>query len=111
MTDYRALAREIAADLTPMYVPDGTSGRFERVDMTHVLEHVLVVIERHQPQGAVALADAAEKFLADMDALENSRPASSWFALKEALRAFRGGQCESAPIHCLNCDDPECEGR
>jgi hypothetical protein len=43
-------------------------------------------------RGAVALADAAEKFLADMDALENSRPASSWFALKEALRAFRGGQ-------------------
>jgi hypothetical protein len=53
MTDYRALAQEIAADLTPMYVPDGTSGRFERVDMAHVLEHVLIVIERHQPQGAV----------------------------------------------------------
>jgi hypothetical protein len=35
------------------------------------------------------LADAIEKFLRQMDELENPRPAGSWFALKDALKAYR----------------------
>lgn len=44
-----------------------------------------------------ALADAAEEFLRQMDALENSRPAQSWFALKDALAAFRCASTDSGP--------------
>lgn len=40
-------------------------------------------------QAADDLADAAERFLKQMDALENPRPAESWFRLKDAIKAYR----------------------
>lgn len=46
---------------------------------------ILAEIHRHGD----LLADAAEKFLRQMDELENPRPAESWFDLKDALHAYR----------------------
>lgn len=52
--------------------------------------------DRYRAQ-ASDVADAADRFMQMMDALENPRPAASWFALKDAVSTFREalGQAES----------------
>lgn len=35
------------------------------------------------------LAEAVERFMKMHDALENPRPAAAWFALKDALKAYK----------------------
>jgi alkylation response protein AidB-like acyl-CoA dehydrogenase len=46
-------------------------------------------VQESRRVAAEELAGAVERFMQLMDALENPRPAASWFALGDALRAYR----------------------
>lgn len=59
MEGYRALAAQIAAELTPMYVRDGTSDYFEPVDMPRVVEHIVATVLRPGAAAACLAGPAA----------------------------------------------------
>jgi hypothetical protein len=86
------LARMIAAELTPMYVRDGTSESFEPVDIARIVEHVLIVAAREHPhQGAVEENARLRRALTEIvTAPDDFNGASLRVMADEALVAARG---------------------